>query len=291
MIQTLPDITEQQKCNLSKYGHENIKINVEHPATSTKHPNNDMLCVNLVNDKPYDRFVTSPSRNGNLKSSSKGLHLCNLNVRHLTPKLDEIRLAMAEENGPDIFGLCETFLDDGVQDCQIKIKGFDFIRKDRSDTQRKCGGGLVLYYRDSLNCIRRPEFEISQIETLWSEFSLPNSRPFLVCTVYRPPSAHSQWIDLFEKEISIALTTGLETILMGDFNIDYNPGTNKKWLNLVQLFDLSQLVSESTRVTETTAKIIDHIYTSHPENFTECFISYYSISDHFSGLCYKKNQL
>ena len=145
MIQTLPDITEQQKCNLSKYGHENIKINVEHPATSTKHPNNDMLCVNLVSDKPYDRFVTPPSRNGNLKFSLKGLHLCNLNVRHLTPKLDEIRLAMAEENGPDIFGLCETFLDDGVQDCQIKIKGFDFIRKDRSDTQRKCGGGLVLY--------------------------------------------------------------------------------------------------------------------------------------------------
>ena len=86
--------------------------------------------------------------------------------------------------GPNIFGLCETFLDDGVQDCQIKIKGINFIRKDRSDNQRKCGGGLVLYYRDSLNCIRRPEFEISQIETLWSEFSLPNSRPFLVCTVY-----------------------------------------------------------------------------------------------------------
>ena len=110
---------------------------------------------------------------------------------------------------------------------------------------------------------------------------MPNSRPFLVCTVYRPQSAHSQWIDLFEKEISIALTTGLETILKGDFNIDYNPCTNKKWLSLVQLFDLSQLVSESTRVTETTAKIIDHIYTSHPENFTECFISYYSISDRF----------
>lgn len=216
------------------YGNENTKINVEHPAASTKHPNNDMVYVNLVSDKPHDQFVTSSSRNGNLTFSSKGLHLCNLNVRHLMPRLDELRLAMVGENGPDIFGLCETFLDDGIQDCQIKIEGFDFIRKDRSVTQQKYGGGLVLYYRDSLNCIRRPEFEISQIETLWSEFSLPNSRPFLVCTVYRPPSAHSQWIDLLEKELSIALTTGLETIVMGDFNIDYNPCTNRKWLNLVQ---------------------------------------------------------
>ena len=37
---------------------------------------------------------------------------------------------------------------------------------------------------------------------------LPNSRPFLVCAVYRPPSAHAEWIDLFEKESSVSQTTG-----------------------------------------------------------------------------------
>ena len=49
--------------------------------------------------------------------------------------------------------------------------------------------------------------------------------------IYRPPNTYSSWIqDLFEEELSIAQATGLEFILMGDFNIDLNTSTNKKHL-------------------------------------------------------------
>ena len=99
--------------------------------------------------------------------------------------------------------------------------------------------------------------------------------------MYRPPNARSDWIDLFEQEISIAQTTGHEIIMMGDYNIDYKSCTNRKWLNMIQLFDLAQLVSEPTRITETSATIIDPVSTNRPENVTECFISPLSISDHF----------
>ena len=105
--------------------------------------------------------------------------------------------------------------------------------------------------------------------------------------MYRPPNALSEWIDSFEQEVSIAQTTGLEIILMGDFNIDYKSCINRKWFNMVQLFDLSQLVSEPTRITEISAIIIDHVYTNRPENVTECFISHFSISDHFP-VCFTK---
>ena len=58
---------------------------------------------------------------------------------------------------------------------------------------------------------------------------------------------------------------------MGDFNIDCTSCINKKkWQNLVQLFDLSQLVSEPTRITETTSTLIDHIYTNNQENINVC---------------------
>ena len=66
------------------------------------------------------------------------------------------------------------------------------------------------------------------METLWCEFTLSNTKPFLVCTLYRPSSAQSEWIDLFE-ELSIAQSTGLKIILMGDINIDCNSSLNKKW--------------------------------------------------------------
>ena len=72
----------------------------------------------------------------------------------------------------------------------------------------------MLYYNESLKCMRRLELEISHIETLWCEYTLPNTKPFLVCTLYRPPSAQPEWIDLFKEELSIAQSTGLELIHM-----------------------------------------------------------------------------
>ena len=68
-----------------------------------------------------------------------------MNIRHTIPNLDELRLTMAINNGPDISGLCETFLDGTVSDGQVYVNGFDFLRKVRSDTKNKSGGGLILY--------------------------------------------------------------------------------------------------------------------------------------------------
>ena len=212
---------------------------------------------------------------------SKGLHMANLNVRHLLPKLDELRISMACENGPDVLGICETFLNDDISCNQLTVNGFDHIRKDRSVTQDKSGGGLILYFRNNINCKHRPEFEISNIETIWAEITMPKSKPFLICTAYRPPNATASWIDLLEEELSAAQTSGFEIILMGDINIDFQVSSNNKWLHLIQLLDLTQMVTDYTRITSTTATIIDHIYSSNPENIVECFVPSYAISDHF----------
>ena len=127
-----------------------------------------------VNSVPVNQYyhgtvnICSEIHPGNiiLKFHLKGIHLCNLNIRHIVPKLDKLRLTVAINNGPDIFGLCETFLDGTVSYRQVCINEFDFLRKDRSDNQNKFNGGLILYYKGSLKCQRRLELEISHIETL-----------------------------------------------------------------------------------------------------------------------------
>ena len=177
--------------------------------------------------------------------------------------------------------MCETFLKKNNPDSQLFIEGFNILRKDRSDVQDKSGGGLLLYYKQALQVIRRNDLEISNIESIWAEVILPNSRPFLICTVYCPPNALSNWIDLFEEELSKAHATGLELLLMGDFNIDITCCTNSKWNSLIQLFDLLQIITEPTRVTHSTSTIIDHVYTTKPENIVECFVPHYAISDHY----------
>ena len=228
-----------------------------------------------------------PSLSNNLIFKSKGLHFCNLNVHHIVPKTDELRISMARDKCPDIFGMCETFLTASISDDQIAIDDFDILRKDRSDTQNKVGGGVILYTRKSINCRCRHEIETSNIETLWAEITLPNAKPFLICTAYRPPCTNSEWIDLFEEELSIAQTTDLEIILMGDFNFDFGINLNKKWHNLIELFDLTQFVSKPTRVTESSSTIIDHIYSTNPENIIERFVPSLSIRDHFP-ICFTR---
>ena len=101
-----------------------------------------------------------------------------------------------------------------------------------------------------------------------------------MCTAYHPTNALSEWSDLFDEEPSIAQATGLEYIVMGDFNIDLHTCTNTNWLNMIQLFDLYQLITEWTRITPTTATLIDSIYTTAQANISESFASNISISDH-----------
>ena len=54
-----------------------------------------------------------------LQFSSKGLHLCYLNIQHILPKLNELRVVMAKQIGPDIFCECETFLEPNMSNNQI----------------------------------------------------------------------------------------------------------------------------------------------------------------------------
>ena len=100
--------------------------------------------------------------------SSKGLHISNLNIRHIVPKIDEIRILTSNEHCPHFLGLytCETFLRTTNPDSQVSIDGYNFFRKDRSETQEKDGGGLLFYYKQSLNVKRRHDIEVSNKETL-----------------------------------------------------------------------------------------------------------------------------
>ena len=225
--------------------------------------------------------IRTSSDHLDLPFNSKGLHFCNINIRHILPNIDELRIIMANRASPDVLGVCETFLEPHISDNRVVVDGYELIRKDRADTVNKTGGGLVLYIRDTVKHVRKPEYEVSKLETIWAEIELPHAKPFLICIVYRPPSARNECIDLFEEEISIAQTTGLEILMMGDFNIDMKVSANIKWQNLINLFDLTQLVTEPTRITPTSATIIDHVYTSHPENIINCSVSSISLSDHF----------
>ena len=71
---------------------------------------------------------------------------------------------MSNESSPHILGLCETFLRENNPDSQVSISGYNFFRKDRSETQEKHGGGLLFYFKESFKVKRRTDIEISNIQ-------------------------------------------------------------------------------------------------------------------------------
>ena len=60
----------------------------------------------------YSQKITSPW------FQKKGLKIACLNIHHLIPKLDQIKLSLTDQH-PDIIGLCETFLDDKVDKGEV----------------------------------------------------------------------------------------------------------------------------------------------------------------------------
>ena len=60
-------------------------------------------------DNSSSKFSDSLSTQVDLTSTSKGLHIANLNVRHFLPKMGKLTLMIGTENGLDIIGICESF--------------------------------------------------------------------------------------------------------------------------------------------------------------------------------------
>lgn len=73
------------------------------------------------------------------------------------------------------------------------------------------------------------------------------------------PNPTASWIDLLGEDLSATQISGFEIILIGDINIVFQVCSKNSWLHLIQIFDLTQLVTDYTRITSTAAIIIDHI--------------------------------
>ena len=73
---------------------------------------NNLTCV----------FLSHPN-SSELEFTSKGLHFCKLNIQDILPKLDELRILMANDKFADILGLCESGLDPSIMDQQVAIEG------------------------------------------------------------------------------------------------------------------------------------------------------------------------
>ncbi len=215
---------------------------------------------------------------------AKGLHYVHINARSLLPKLDELRILLTRARVA-VLAVTETWLDDSVTDEELKIPGYQVVRKDRD----RHGGGVCLYINSDIPFNPRSDLDCDGLEAKWIDLYLPKTKPITIGVVYRPPKQNN-FIDLFESVLS-NFTQDNEHVVLGDFNICFSHGGTKlfrDYTNILHVFGFRQIINTFTRVTCKTSTILDHILVSQSEKICQKGVIPVGISDHFITYCTRK---
>ena len=239
-----------------------------------KEQSETIISPDLSNDVRNDLYST-------LKSipNERGFKMAFLNIVSLPKRIDEISLSMTDKY-IDLFAMNETRLDSNIDNNMIQIDGYDVIRRDRS----RNGGGVCIYIRNCINHNIRNDIVPPELEATCVEIMKPFSHPFIVATVYRPPCATSEFFDYLEHLLKAIDNENKEMYLLGDLNCDLlksiSDSSTKKLKSLYELYQLSQVIDQATRVTINTSSLIDHLVTNTPEKISASGVVPTGISDH-----------
>ena len=207
-----------------------------------------------------------------------GFKIGYLNVCHIQNKLSDVPSILSNQNDNfHLFGFAESRLSSIVSDNIISVPGYNHVRRDCS---KKLETGLVVYVHKSVNYKQLCIANKYNIECIWLQMSFKGSKPLVVGFLYRNPEERNEWFDRFELMMEEVYNYSLDVILLGDFNIDLLKPHNT-WKQTYDLCNLSQLITEPTRVSSKHKTLIDHIYMSNPNTAIEISVPCYGLSDHF----------
>jgi hypothetical protein len=178
--------------------------------------------------------------------------------------------------------LSETWLDSTVNDAEIKVEGYSTVRRDRD----RHGGGVLLFVKDDVAFNPRPDLSEGGLESTWVELLLPKSKGILVGGCYRPPNDNS-FLSKLENSIS-KIPPNSEFYILGDLNINYSfqgSALFKNYSRILSFFDCSQMISEATRITDSTRTILDHIITNTKDKISNSGTLDWGLSDHLAIFC------
>ena len=165
----------------------------------------------------------------------------------------------------DIIGLTETWLDDESEK-RFSVTGFKAIFASR---KKKGGGGVALLVREGLTYRERSDlgtFKEGVFESVFVEVVRGEGRRNeLIGVVYRPPGGD---VSEFNAEMVSILGKIKNDVsyIMGDFNIDLlkvnNHAPSNDFMSTFTASSFFPLISLPTRLTDTTATLIDNIWTN-----------------------------
>ena len=181
----------------------------------------------------------------------------------------------------DIFAITETHLSRDIKDGELNLDNYTFVRKDR---EIGIGGGVGCFIREDIKWQRRIDLESAELETLWLEIFVKNSKSLLINLNFISES-------ILQDMLSTGVCEDKETILLGDLNVDNLRQQNKKEIkHIINVNGLKQIIKAPTRITKDSKTLTDVTATTHEQNIVNSITHANFISDHdLVGIVMNKN--
>ena len=191
----------------------------------------------------------------------------NINCQSVANKKASL-LTLCETTGADIVIGTESWLTDQHLSTEIFPDNYKVYRHDR---KKKKGGGVFVLVKSTIPSLEPEELSANDdCKMIWVQIQVIGASHLYVGTFYRPPDIDNpDYLSHLDASLS-RIPEGAHVWIGGDFNLaDINwtvnsvcPSATKPTL-CSQLIDitndwfLQQLVTEQTRITETTESILD----------------------------------
>ena len=240
---------------------------------------NSMINTNLNCD-----YFLEDSFNDRCKQlciSNKNFSIIHVNIRSMMKNFDNLREYLDNFSvNFGVLGITETWLNNDTVNL-IDLPGYHHVSNHRTS---KKGGGVSFLIRNDISYSVLDELKLSNeyIECLFIE--TPKE---VIGVVYRPPNTNIQkFNDHIESIFHDIKQIPKRSYIVGDFNINLlNAESNlltSSFLDLIFSLNYMPLINKPTRVTNSTATIIDNIFSNNYQN-TESFngILVSDISDHY----------
>ena len=185
---------------------------------------------------------------------------CNflhLNINSINGKLFEIH-SLLDLNLFDIIFLQETKLGPEDSDHFLQHKEYSFLRRDR-DVH---GGGIIIYIKKSLTVVFSYIDPSSKFEFILFSILINNKKINFIYGYNPQYKLSKNFLDRLNTLIIENNFNKSNTFILGDFNQDLFTAHGKKLLSLMKTLNFLSVVSEPTRVTESSATLIDNIFTN-----------------------------
>ena len=151
----------------------------------------------------------------------------------------------------------------------ISIPGYDCVCRSRTTGR---GGGLALYIDTDLNVIVKNRPDLDSTDSTINESLIVQLSPakgstkdIIVGVIYKPPNTNVEnFVSNFSTILDILNKENRPSYLLGDYNIDilkYN-SHSESFLNQLLSYGFFPKIDRPTRITDSTATLIDNIITN-----------------------------